>query len=138
MRCIVLHSISLALAIRVDELDDDQRIVRDTVRHCNRERVALHCLDWTPNVDDLHTRLQKLVGFIRQVEGYAGQCSIIRLVNVDALDRSTELVGRSGIVGWLATDRVVEDVDACGASTVRLDVTSERSNKVSVDLRILQ
>lgn len=124
MRCIMLHSICLAPAIRVDEFSDNQRIVGNTVRLGDCERISLHSLDRSPDIDDLHSRLEKLIGIVRKVEGHPRKCSIVGLVDVHALYGSTQLSASRGVARRLTTDGVVEDMDACGASACSSQVCS--------------
>jgi len=73
----MLYSIRLALAVGIDELGDNQRVIRDTIRLGNGERVTLYSFYWSPYINDLHSRLEKLVCIIREVEGHAGERSFV-------------------------------------------------------------
>lgn len=72
-------------------------------------------------VDDLEPLAEKLVGFVRQVEGDSALGRGIRLVDVDAADRAPKLEFlRITLIIRVAADGVVEDEDADGSGSAEI------------------
>jgi hypothetical protein len=107
----MLHTICLTPAIRVDQFNDHEILIVNTVRFRDSQRVSLDGLDGTPYVDDLHASLEQFVCFVGEMVRYARQRSCIRLVDVHALNWAAQ--GEPiGILWRWAADSVVEDKDA--------------------------
>jgi hypothetical protein len=118
---IILDRIRLPLTSRVNQLRHDQPVVADAVRLRHGKRVALHGLDGAPHVNNLDAVLEEFIRGVGQVVRDAGLCGGVGLVDVDALDGAAELAVRRDafLVGGLAADSMVEDVDTRGAGAGR-------------------
>lgn len=121
-------SISLSYSMRVYELDRYKVAVRHWSSICNSEWIFEDGLDGTPDVDNLRAALEELIGFFGKVIAYAVESSLIGLVNVNALDRTSQ----SCRILWWAPDCMVENKDFRRSSTVRFN-----SGLVSIRRKII-
>lgn len=113
------HSICPTVAIGIDESEGDQVLLGHRIGFGQGQRVAENLLDGAPDVDDLDAALEELGCFLRQMVRDSGQGRLVRLVDVDVLDRASQLCGRSRLVlaQIRTTDRVVEDEDSGSSSS---------------------
>jgi hypothetical protein len=81
------------------------------VRVCDGQRILEDGPDRPPDVDDLVPALEEFGGFVGEVVGDAVFACGVGLVDVDALDGTSELGGETAFVFRFAADCVVEDED---------------------------
>lgn len=119
---VMLDSVRFAPSIRIDQLRDNKAVVAYAVCLSDGERIASHRLDRAPDVDDLHTSLNQLIGLVRKVMRYSRQGRFVGLVDVHTLDRpAARCIGtaaRGRVLGGLTSNRVVENKDSRCASAV--------------------
>lgn len=67
MRRIMLNSIRLTLPVWIDQLCDNQRLVIHAVSLGYCQWISLHCLDWSPDINDLNSSLEQLLRLLRKM-----------------------------------------------------------------------
>lgn len=152
MSGIVLHTIRLTLAVRVYQLNHLQTIVADAIRFRNSQWISQHGLDGPPHIDDLHSVLEKLFGFLGEVVWDARLCGRVGLIDVHALNwAANTFVGAQFNVGRCPANCMVEDEDAGCAGAMYIPsafiiilhtmltlLTGSRYKYIGHDLRVLQ
>ena len=113
---------SLSNTIRINQLDGQKIIVGHGRGIRDSERVFANGFDGTPDVDDLVAGFKKALGLAGEVVLDALGAGFVGLIDVDALDGTSEGLGRVGeaLVVGLSADGVVEDEDFGGASAGRI------------------
>lgn len=106
------HSVSLSGSIGVNQRDTDEVAVGDSVSIRDSQWVLVDGLYRAPDIDDLVTTLEKLVGFVREVVSNTVLAGFVRLVDVHALYWTSELSLWSASVLWSSSDSVIKDEDA--------------------------
>lgn len=108
-------------SIRVDELHGQKVAVRDRIGVGDAQRIFEDGLDGPPDVDDLMSAFEQLVGFLREVVYYALRSCFIGLINMHALDRAAGGLCSGAVFAFvvgLTADCVVEDEDLGGTGAV--------------------
>lgn len=82
--------VCLASSVWVDQVDDHEIGVWNTVCVRNSKRVLENTLDGTPHIDNLISSLKELVGLIWKMVWNSGLRSLIRLINVNAINWATK------------------------------------------------
>jgi hypothetical protein len=117
---ITLHTIRLALTIRIDQLNRHQVLIRHRIRFRDSKRVFQDRLDRTPGIDDLVAAIEKLSGFGRQMMQNAVGGRGIGLIDVHPLYRAAEVeLCFYGAGLGLAADGVVEDEDSVASGSAQ-------------------
>lgn len=116
------NCICFAPSVRVNELNHFKIRIWHGTGFGNSQGVSLDHLDGPPHVDDLHAALEELVSLVGEVMGHAGESCAVGLVDVDALDWTSECAALGVVVWRLVTDSVVEDEDSRGAGAAQMIV----------------
>lgn len=111
------YGVRFTLAIGIDQIDGDEVGVWDTVCICDSQRIFQNLLDGTPNIDNLVSSGEELVGDLRKMKRHSGFGSSVRLVDVNARHRATKRLSCRPDVFLRPANRVVEDEDARGSGT---------------------
>ena len=110
---------SLPDAIGIDQLHGHEVLVGHGRGVGYSEGIFANGLDGTPDVDDLIAAFEEALGFLGEVVLDTLGTGFVGLVDVDALDGTTEVGGSAGwiVIGGWAADGVVEDEDFGSAGT---------------------
>lgn len=115
------HRTGLARTIGVNQRDRDDITIGNGMGIGDGQRILQDGLDGTPDVNYLESSLEELGCLVWKMIRHAASGCAVRLIDMNALDGSTQLCSRSIRVFGRTTDGMIEDYNfrGAGAGAVR-------------------